>query len=86
MTQSSYPTVKEELFKARDELLSSLKTYLTMLSIIEDTETFHEFISYIDRFTASEVTKQLKKLIGQEGIDKILDDYQSSPTTARDGK
>ena len=81
---TSCQTVKEELFEARDNLLSSLRTYLTMLALLEQVDTFKELTSYIDRFTASELLFKIKSELGEEPINKLIeeiaDKYDTSHT------
>ena len=87
-SDSSCQNVKDELFKARDKLLSTLRTYLTMLALLEQTDTFKELTSYIDRFTASELLFKIKSELGEETvnelIEKIAEKYDSSHTTKKE--
>jgi len=78
--------VKDELRERRDELLSTLRTYLSVLAITENAEKMRNFIKYINRYTASEV----QFLIEEHGfkdelepiIDKIEEKIRGSTQTA----
>jgi len=43
------------LMASRDDLLSTLRTYLSIKIMIKDIDGFKDFIKYINRYTASEV-------------------------------
>ena len=87
--QSSYPkAINDELISMRDDLLGMMKTFLSLKIWTKDIDGMRDFVKYINRYTASEV----QFLIDEKGykadieaiIQKIEDDIQSSPTTAKE--
>ena len=63
--------VANELSDASEELMKSIKSYLGVLVIIQDTKRFKEFISYIDRFFASELLGILREKGFSDEINTI---------------
>jgi len=69
--------VKEELFQSRDELLSTIKTFLTVKAIMEDTGGFKDFVKYINRYIASEVQFLIEEHGFKGDIDPIIDKIEN---------
>ena len=67
-------SVKDELFKARDNILSSIRSFLTTYAIVEDTGRFKEFVKYINRYTASEVQFHIEEHGFKHRIEEIIDE------------
>ncbi|MBU2249491.1 MAG: hypothetical protein KKD77_22275 [Gammaproteobacteria bacterium] len=72
---------KEELFKARDALLSSIRSFLTTYAMIGDTKRFKDFVKYINRYTASEVQFLIEEHGLKGEIEKIIDQIENCDTS-----
>ena len=79
-SDSSYPTVKEELFKARDNILSSIRSFLTTYAIVEDSDRFKDFVIYINRYAASEVQFHIEEHGMKHKIEEIIDEIEEKKT------
>ena len=65
--------IKKELRERRDELLSTLRIYLSTKITVEDVDGFKDFIKYINRYTASEVQFLIEEHGFKEDVGVIMD-------------
>ena len=71
-------SVKDELRELRDNLLSSLRTWLSVKIMLEDTDGIKDFTKYVNRYTASEVMFLIEEHGFKDDLEPIIDKIQSS--------
>jgi len=74
--------VKEVLREARDELMSTLNTYLSVKAMTEDVDGMKDFIKYINRYTASEVQFLIEKHGFKNELEPIIEKIEEKIRTS----
>ena len=64
----------------RDDLLATLRTYLTVKIWTEDVNGFKDFIKYINRYTASEVQFLIEEKGYKADIEVIIEKIEEGLT------
>ena len=70
--------IREHLLGARDELLSTLRTWLSVKIMIKDVDGFKDFIKYVNRYTASELQFLIEEQGFKSDIEAIIEKIESS--------
>jgi len=70
--------IKEELRQARDQLLNSIKSFLTAKIWVEDAEGFQDFVRYVARYTSSELFFMIRDSGYESELEAFVEKIQSS--------
>ena len=78
--------IRGHLLGVRDELLSTLRTWLSIKIMIKDIDGFKDFIKYVNRYIASEVQFLIEEHGFKSDIETIIEKIESSHFKENDEK
>lgn len=61
----------------RDGLLASLRTWLSVKILLEDTAGIKDFVKYVNRYTASEVMFLLEEHGFKDSLEPLIEEIEN---------